>query len=94
MQYLVSAIEASVLAGGLFAWTSMMDLCITQTPVEYPYNGPYLRISPKSDGTLEFRYVDTWDDRKQWHRIVPEDKAFERLQRFVADLHWLTLRDT
>ena len=90
MQQLVSAIESSPFAEGLFAWTSMMDLCITQTPVEYPYYGPYLRISPKSENALEFRYVDTWDKRKQWNRMVPADKAFERLQRFFVDLHWFT----
>src|SRR5262249_40865372 len=27
--------------------------------VTYPYDGPYLGISPLSDGELEFRYLDT-----------------------------------
>jgi hypothetical protein len=72
MVALASAIQASRYATGLFPWTSMMDLCIAQTPVTYPYNGPYLRISPISAGTLELRYVDTFDEEKQWHRAVPK----------------------
>jgi hypothetical protein len=71
----------------------MMDLCITQTPVAYPYKGPYLRISPKSNDAFEFRYIDTWDEKKQWHRNVPPDEAVERLERFVAALHWFSSSD-
>jgi hypothetical protein len=55
MLALVSTIQGSRYVAGLFAWTSMMDLCIAQTPVEYPYHGPYLRISPISPDTVEFR---------------------------------------
>jgi hypothetical protein len=88
MHQLISSIQKSTLEQGLFAWTSVMDLCITQIPVEYPYNGPYLRISPKSDDAFEFRYLDTWDEGKQWHRSVRPSQAFEQLQRFVSDLHW------
>jgi hypothetical protein len=44
MLRLVSAIEASPYASGLFAWTSMMDLCIAQTPAEYPYKRPGVSI--------------------------------------------------
>jgi hypothetical protein len=35
-------IQKSDLSSGLFGWTSMYDLCITQTEVWYPYDGPYL----------------------------------------------------
>jgi len=35
MHRLVSAIESSQYVEGLFAWTSMMTLCIAQIPVEY-----------------------------------------------------------
>ena len=41
---LTRLISGSQLAKGLLAWTSMFDLCITQTPVSYPYDGPLLRI--------------------------------------------------
>lgn len=46
LETLARQIEQSPLAMGLFAWTSMFDLCIAQTPVSYPYYGPLLRISP------------------------------------------------
>ena len=88
MLALVSAIQASRYTAGLFPWTSMMDLCIAQTPVIYPYDGPYLRISPISSGTVEFRYLDTCDEKKQWHRSVPVEGAFARLERFFDELHW------
>lgn len=94
MLQLVSAIEASPYVDGLFAWTSHMALCITQTPVEYPCNGPFLRVSPISAETLEFRYCDTFDDTKRWHRAVPADKAFARLELFFEQLHWFSLPST
>jgi hypothetical protein len=90
MLTLVSEIEQSKYATGLFGWTSMHDLCIVQTPVNHPYNGPYLRISPIAQGTLEFRYLDTAIENKQWHRTVDTSKAFARLERFIDQLHWFT----
>src|SRR5215831_12939013 len=59
---LVDEITASQYADGLFAWTSMHDLCIAQTCVTYPYDGPYLRISPRDYGQLEFQYLT----RRRW----------------------------
>jgi hypothetical protein len=88
MLVLVSAIEASHHSDGLFPWTSMMDLCIAQTATEYPNRGPYLRVSPISEVALELRHVDTWDERKQWHRTVPAEAALAELERFFDDLHW------
>ena len=88
MSKLVGEIEASSYSQGLFAWTSMHDLCVVQTPVNYPYDGPYLRISPLTDGKLEFRYIDTYIKDKQWHRVVEGAEAFARLERFIKHLHW------
>jgi hypothetical protein len=85
---LVDRIESSPYATGLFAWTSMHDLCIAQTPVTYPYNGPYLRISPRQNGQIEFRYFDTTVVEKQWYRMVDGDDAFVRLESFIKQLHW------
>lgn len=85
---LIGEIGASSYSRGLFAWTSMHDLCVVQTPVTYPYDGPYLRISPLPNGQLEFRYVDTCIKEKQWHRIVNGAEAFARLERFIKQLHW------
>jgi len=59
LETLAGRIGESPLSKGLFAWTSMFDLCIVQTPVSYPYDGPWLRISPISEDQVEFRYLDT-----------------------------------
>ena len=88
MLKLVSAIESSRYAAGLFAWTSMLDLCIVQTPVSYPFAGPYLRISPCAHGQLEFRYLDTFVKARQWSRTVDGSEGFARLERFIDQLHW------
>jgi hypothetical protein len=90
MLALVSEIEKSRYSTGLHAWTSMQDLCIAQMPVEYPYNGPYLRISPLSEDRCEFRYVDTPSKEKQWSRIATRAESFARLESFFGQLHWFS----
>jgi len=91
MLHLVEQIRASRYASALHAWTSMHDLCIVQTPRTYPdtHDLPYLRITPFFDGTVEFRYIDTFVEEKQWHRRVDEEDAFQRLERFIDQLHWV-----
>jgi hypothetical protein len=88
MLKIVSEINSSRYKDGLFAWTSANDLCIAQIPVSYPYNGPYLRISPIANGQLEFRYIDTPLEDKQWRRIVDGEDGFARLERFMEQLPW------
>ena len=73
---------------GLFGWTSMLDLCIVQTEVSYPYDGPLLRLSPVSDHQIEFRYIDTHDKAQQWHRTVDAEQALPRLIKFLDQLRW------
>jgi hypothetical protein len=85
---LARQISESPLAKGLFAWTSMFDLCVVQTPVSYPYDGPLLRIAPVSEDRIEFRYLDTLDKAKQWHRTVDADQALPRLIKFLDQLRW------
>jgi hypothetical protein len=85
---LAEQINESPLAAGLFAWTSMFDLCIVQRQVAYPYNGPLLRVSPVSGDQLEFRYEDTHDNTKQWHRTVDAEQALPRLLQFLDQLRW------
>ena len=87
---LVSSIEHSRYACGLYPWTSMHDLCIAQTPVVYPYQGPLLKISPTPDGNLDFRYVDASSEQQQWHRVVAPGHGFSRLEQFLEQLHWFT----
>jgi hypothetical protein len=88
MLRLVKAVEASRYASGLYPWTSMADLCLQQVASGKPYDGPFLRISPRSDGTVEFRYLDTSVATRQWHRVVKADDAFARLESFIEQLHW------
>ncbi len=88
MHNLVREIEQSKYATGLFGWTSMWDLYIVQTPVEYPYDGPRLRIALKPHGLVEFRYIDSYFAEKQWCRTVNADDAFARLEGFLNQLHW------
>jgi hypothetical protein len=93
---LAARLSNSRYAGGLFGWTSLWTLCITQTEVSYPYDGPYLRLTPIRDGLIAFRYVDSADPKLQWHREVPADQAYDRLERFLLeDLKWFSsLRTT
>ena len=88
MTQLVRDIVSSRYKEGLFAWTSAFNLCIVQTPVIYPYNGPYLKISPLQEGQLEFRFIDTSIKAKQWCRVVAGADGFARLERFLEQLHW------
>ena len=85
---LARQISESQLAKGMFAWTSMFDLCIVQIPVSYPYDGPLLRISPVDADRIKFRYVDTMIGAKQWHRTVDADQVMLRLIRFLDQLRW------
>jgi len=89
MLRLVEQIKASPYVRGLHAWTSMHDLCVVQVPGADAYEGPYLRITPFFDGRIEFRYVDTYITARQWSRVVKEEEAFSRLERFIDQLHWV-----
>ena len=86
----VQKIERSDYACGLFGWTSHWDLYIVQTPVEYPYYGPSLKVTPMPHGKVLFRYRDTYSEseERQWKRIVDADDAFARLERFLDQRRW------
>lgn len=87
MLSLVRQIRSSRFAS-LYAWTSMLDLLIVQTPVNHidGYGGNHLRISPLDDGKLEFRFVD--GGKNHWKRIADSGRSFERLQNFLYAVHW------
>lgn len=91
MLHLVEEIESSRYHQGIRGWTSMHDLAISQSVQwTYPDIEPYLRISPRYDGHMEFRYIDTYITARQWVRIVDESNAFARLERFFDQLHWFS----
>jgi len=81
-------ISSGPLSKGLFAWTSVNTLCITQTEVTYPYDGPRLTLSPISENEIELRYVDTPDQNKQWHRTVDAAEVAPRILKFLDELRW------
>jgi hypothetical protein len=88
---LAAYVCAGPLALELFGWTSMHDLCIQQVDVE-PHSGPFLKISPRQDGTVEFRYYDTHIEARQWSRVVPPHGVRGRFEAFLNQLHWTVLR--
>jgi hypothetical protein len=91
MVQFVEQIEGSSYVTGIWAWTSMHDLCVAQMPVTHPFHvGSYLRISPLFNGNIEFRYLDAYAKDRQWHRVVAEGDAFSRLERFFDQLHWFS----
>jgi hypothetical protein len=86
---LARRISESPLERGLIASPHMFDLDIVQIPVSYPFDGPFLRLSPVlSEDRIEFRYIDTYDKAKQWHRTAEADQAWARLIKFLDQLRW------
>ena len=81
-------IAKSKLASGIHAWTSVNTLCIVQIETAWPYNGPVLRIVAVSENELEFRFMDTNVESRQWVRVVPATAAWARLLAFLDQLHW------
>ncbi len=90
MLQLVAQIDSSAYANGVYGFTSMFDLGITQSPSAA--DPPYLRISPMFNGQIEFRYFDTFVGQRQWFRVVKDDEAFARLEKFFEQLHWFSHR--
>jgi hypothetical protein len=45
-------------------------------------------MAPVSEDRIEFRYLDTLDKAKQWHRTVDADQALPRLIKFLDQLKW------
>lgn len=67
----------------------MNDLCLSQTHETYPPSGPYLKVSAVNSREVEFRYVDTDIEDRQWHRVVGPDEVIPRFLRFIDQLHWV-----
>lgn len=87
VEQLAAHIAEGPLADALFGWSSMSDLCVQQTDAE-PYSGPFLSVSPQSDGMVEFRYHDTAIASRQWSRLVPTEGVIGRFEAFLDQLHW------
>jgi hypothetical protein len=88
MKAVVEHLERTGKAASLFGFTSVFDLVISQTPPSHVAMPPHLSISPRADGTLHFRYIDTYRAEDQWHRTVPGPEGVQRLERFFEQLKW------
>lgn len=88
IEELANSIASGPTAAILFGWTSMFDLCIQQTDA-FPGSGPYLKVSPLPSGMVEFRYIDTAIEDRQWHREVPPEAVAGRFRAFLDQLGWL-----
>jgi hypothetical protein len=89
VERLADFIAHSSLRHALFGWTSMADLCIQQT-AHTPSSVAHLRISAQPSGLIEFRYIDTAVERKQWTRTETPERAVHRLTTFLDQLHWVS----
>lgn len=68
----------------LHAWTSMFDLCVTRSPVAYPYEGPVVRVCPvPGTALLELQWPDD-----QVHVVAASD-AVARFRRLAHQFSWL-----
>lgn len=90
LKALAKQIMHTPLSDGLHGWTSMWDLCIAQAADSTSYEGPYLQLSAVGEDIIEFRYIDCADPDRQWHRNVACIDAWDRLLRFLDQLHWFT----
>lgn len=90
IQALARQIMSTPLSDGLHGWMSEWALCIAQAAELRQYEGPYLQVSAVADDIIEFRYVDCADPDRQWHRNVLSVDAWDRLVRFLDQLHWFS----
>ena len=85
---LVEQIAASKFSEALHPWAATHDLCLAQRAAQGTGESPYLRLRLISDAAIEFRYVDTAVESRQWCRVEPADLAFGRLLIFFDQLNW------
>ena len=48
----------------------------------------YLNLQPCEDGLVQFTFVDTFKEEKQWKRTANKDDICERLKGFVLQVGW------
>ena len=88
---LAEQIATSKYATGLYPWTSMHTLCISQT-AEADTDKEVLRISlDPTDRVLVFDFQETGSTLpkyEQWVRRCSPDEGFPRFERFVQLKKW------
>jgi hypothetical protein len=88
---LAEQIAASKYASGLYPWTSMHTLCISQTP-EADSDKEVLRISlDPRDGVFVYDFQETTSTLpkyEHWIRRCSPEEGFSRFERFVQLKKW------
>ncbi len=91
MMELAQQIAASKYASGLYPWTSMHTLCMSQTP-EADLTKEVFRIAlDPQDGALVFDFQETGSTLpkyQHWIRRCSPDEGFARFERFVRLKKW------
>ena len=91
MMELAGQVAASKCASGLYPWTSMHTLCISQTP-EADTDKEMLRISlDPRDGVLVYDFQETGSTLpkyQRWIRRYSTDEGFSRFERLVQLKKW------
>jgi hypothetical protein len=91
MMELADQIAASKYASGLYPWTSMHTLCLSQTP-EADTDKEVLRISlDPRDRVLVYDFQETGSTLpkyQHWMRRCSTDEGFSRFERFVQLKKW------
>jgi hypothetical protein len=91
MMELAEQIAASKYASGLYPWTSMQTLCISQTE-EADSDKEVLRISlDPLDGVLVYDFQETGSTLpkyQHWIRRYSPEEGFTRFERFVKLKGW------
>ena len=90
MARLCRYIDASPMKSGLHGHTSMHQLRIAQVEYEFPPDPtiPWLTIEPKANDQIEFCYLDTNIEERQWRRITAPANVLDRFRNTVRQLGW------
>jgi len=89
--HLCSWVSSSEYSKTLFAFTSHHRLNIFQRPPRYPecLLTQHLNLTPTENGQVEFVFVDTFNQDKQWKRSANKDDICKRLEGFMLQVGWV-----
>jgi len=86
---LCESINAGPYGRSVHSFTSMGDLCICKTPnISKGATGPILKFTAINEREVEYRYIDTFIEGRQWYRVVPSDQVTSQFYRFAEQLNW------
>ena len=88
---LCSWISSSGYSKNLFAFTSHHRLNIFQSPPQYPQCLliQHLNLTPTEDGRVQFVFIDTFKESRQWKRSANQNDICKRLESFMLQVGWI-----